>query len=70
MDDNDAVYDDPCPTATTDGRDGRYLQGAGQTDGDGDMVFSLEALIPFGGRLLAGESPIIPFTSPLLSRTC
>jgi hypothetical protein len=57
------------PIVTTDGRDGGYPQGAGQAGGDRDVDFSCEAHIPFGGRLLAGESPI-PFTSPLLSHMC
>jgi hypothetical protein len=69
-DDDDSVYGDPSLTATSDGRDSGYPQGSGQAGGDGDVVFSPEALIPFGGRLLASESPIIPFTPPLLSRTC
>jgi hypothetical protein len=35
-------------------RDRGYPQGAGQAGGDDNVVFSPEALIPFGGRLLAG----------------
>jgi hypothetical protein len=39
-----------------DGGCARQVEG----DTDADVVFSPQALIPLGGRLLAGETPILP----------